>query len=76
MNNLEKVYIQDFKPNEVESNFLKIRSDIEIEPKPLETGKESFCVPFPEECSPNKLFQPPKMTLTTEQGDVDLLLIF
>ena len=70
MENLEKVYIQDFCPHEVESNFLKIRSDLEIELKQLETGYEPFFVPVPAEKNVNLSNMPVAIPMTLNGMDI------
>ena len=70
MENLEKVYIQDFCPHEVASNFLKIRSDIEIKPEQLKTGDEPFFVPVPAEKNVNLSNMPVAIPMTLNGMDI------
>ena len=70
MENLEKVYIQDFCPYKVASNFLKIRSDVEIELKQLKTGDEPFFVPVPAEKNVNLSNMPVAIPMTLNGMDI------
>ena len=73
MKNLEKVYIQDFNPQEIENAFQGIRNDVDVELMKLNTGNEPFYVPFPAEKDKSTSL-PHHMHMSL--GGTDITLIF